>query len=1313
MTYRELEARAAVAADALRELVERSLHGVDEEPIVVLDLARDAPELYIAQLAALAVGVAFTSLDRVFPPAHVDAIIADARPIAIVTARSGPRAAPRECAPEVQRLEVDADRPLTARETQAILRPSSIDPRRLAYLIYTSGTTGTPKGVMIEHASIAHLVATDLERFRLAETDGGAQRVAQCSSPAYDSSLEETWLAFAAGATLVPLDDEVVRLGPDLVPWLARERITVLCPPPTLLRTTGCTDPAAALPDLQLLYVGGEALPHDLARLWGRGRRLENGYGPTECTVTVVRCTIDPDAIDDARAVPIGRPIDGHRAIVVDEAGAEVPVGDEGELWIAGPQLARGYRGRPETTAAKFPEHPTYGRVYRTGDLVRSGPDGLLEYLGRIDGQVKLRGYRIELPAVDAILAQCPGVRDAVAVVDDGVLVAHIVPSEPSGVLDRKAIAEACRARLPAYMVPQRFAPIERVPRTVGGKVDRKGLPPLRAATLEADRTCSGDPLEAIVRDAFARATRTSPDEGPDRDFFLDLGGDSLAAVDCLCRLRSAGLHAATVRDLYDHRTARAVAAALEGRRAPDAAADQRTAAPARGRMRSIVPWLQIGWVLATTSLGGIAAAFVALVVLPAVVAAAFADGASSSAAAALLVLLLVVGSALRLPFGIAATLAARTIAGGPVAPGRIRVGSGAWVKHWFVVHVARTIPWTAIAGTPLLPWTLRLLGARVGQRVHIDRGVDFKRGGWHLLELGDDATIARDAELCLADLEERTLVLRPISIGARAVVATRASVGGGSTIGSDAFLAPLSFIEPGTTVGAGERWDGVPARSVGPRAAVAASGPSSWSPIRHALALAAVRLLVRSIAALPLAAVALWSAWTTHAVWSSAVVADLAASIPLAETLVGVVLAVPIGLVLDALLVRALVPRRSIGHAGCTTPIAGLLGVRIFTSIGLVDDAGRWLSGTLFWPWWLRLAGMRIGRGCEISTIIDVVPSSIAIGDECFFADGIYFCPPKIEQGVYRLPPSSIGSGTFLGNHAVVPSGVAWPDGLFVGVATVAPADRRQANLGWFGHPPMELPRRDVVVADRRLTHEPSRIRFWNRVSWEAARFLLPVPPLLVGWWWFASVEEAWRSGGPLHLAVVAAAATLTGAAALLAAIVVTKWILLGRVRPGQHPLWSCWCSRWDFHYVLWGMWGRSLLDACDGTPITAWFLRAIGVRIGRGVVLGPGFSQVVDPDMLSIEDGATATCHLQAHSFEDRVLKIDRVRIGRGATVATNAVLFYGVDVGDGAVVEPHAVVMKNDRLAAGSVVAGAPAAERTAIGCPTFGSAAIRAH
>jgi non-ribosomal peptide synthetase-like protein len=240
-------------------------------------------------------------------------------------------------------------------------------------------------------------------------------------------------------------------------------------------------------------------------------------------------------------------------------------------------------------------------------------------------------------------------------------------------------------------------------------------------------------------------------------------------------------------------------------------------------------------------------------------------------------------------------------------------------------------------------------------------------------------------------------------------------------------------------------------------------------------------------------------------------------------------------------------------------------------------------------------------------------------------------------------------------------------------------------------------LPRRERVEEDRRLTHDPSAVRFANRLLWELARVGLPIVPVCVAIAWIKALATAAAMpavGFAAFALVVVPLVSMLATGALCAIVLASKWLLLGRVEPGRHPLWSCWCSRWDFLYMAWGFWARRVLAAFEGTPMLPWYVRAMGAKVGKGVVLGSGFAQVVDPDMLHIEDGATVDCLFQAHTFEDRVLKIDHVFIRRDATVATGSVVLYGADVGEHAHVASHSVVMKRERLLPG----------RSYVGCPT---------
>jgi len=214
------------------------------------------------------------------------------------------------------------------------------------------------------------------------------------------------------------------------------------------------------------------------------------------------------------------------------------------------------------------------------------------------------------------------------------------------------------------------------------------------------------------------------------------------------------------------------------------------------------------------------------------------------------------------------------------------------------------------------------------------------------------------------------------------------------------------------------------------------------------------------------------------------------------------------------------------------------------------------------------------------------------------------------------------------------------------------------------------------------------------NRVFWELMRFALPAMPVMVLPVWYkllADAEQAFTA--PVFYFAMVPLMSMAAGAFFCLLVLVMKWGLVGRVRPGTHPLWSCWCSRWDFLYVAWGVYARTALSTIEGTLLLPWYRRAMGMKIGRRVVLGSGFAQVVDPDMLHFEDDATVSCQFQAHTFEDRVLKIDHVHIRRGATVSGNAVLLYGAEIGVRANVAPHSVVMKRESLLAGQAYAGCP--------------------
>ena len=440
----------------------------------------------------------------------------------------------------------------------------SPQPTNTAYVIYTSGSTGRPKGVVVEHRSIAAYAAGAAAAFGL----GPADRVLQFASISFDTSGEEIYPTLASGATLVLRPEDMALSIAHFLREVARLRITVLDLPTAYWHELAAgLGREGTLPDcVRLVILGGEqALPDRLA-LWrqkvGPGVRLLNTYGPTEATIVASRC----DLTRGSAGAPIGRPIPGARAYVLDRGGEPAPAGVPGELYIGGSGLARGYLDRPEITAERFVPDPFAGapgeRLYRTGDLVRWRPDGELEFLGRVDHQVKIRGFRVEPGEIEAALRGHPEVHDAAVVLKPGPggdprLVAYTVRERT---VDAPADLKAhLRERLPEFMVPAVFVELPALPLTPSGKVDRRALPEPAAARPEAAAYVAPKSelersIAAVWRDLL----------GIDRigleDNFFDLGAHSLLLVRAHASLREALGRELTVIDLFRHPSVGALA---------------------------------------------------------------------------------------------------------------------------------------------------------------------------------------------------------------------------------------------------------------------------------------------------------------------------------------------------------------------------------------------------------------------------------------------------------------------------------------------------------------------------------------------------------------------------------------------------------------------------------------------------------------------------------------------------------------------------------------------------------------------------------
>ncbi len=547
LTFGELDARAEVLGGALRAL------GVGPESRVGVCLGRGV-DAVVALLGVWKAGGVFVPLDPGYPVARLAFMAADAGVVTVVTgtAHLGLAAALTPTPVNLDTLR-PADRPTT---------PARLAPGHLAYVIYTSGSTGEPKGVAVSHRSLARHIASACQLFGLTRND----RVLQFASFSFDASLEQLLPALVTGATVVIRPDDIWTVD-ELCQRVRDEKITVMELVPAYWEefAASLTEKSAeSLGSLRLLITGGDVLPPGPTAAWFARLpevQVVNTYGPTETAISATSFVVDSPT---AHRIPIGRPLGGRRVYVLDSAGRLVPVGVPGELCIAGPELARGYLDRPALTAERFVPDPfgsPGGRMYRTGDRVRWLADGNLEFLGRLDDQVKLRGFRIELDEVSATLTRHPEITAAVATIHRNALIAHIVTTSP---LSNTTVRNWCARTLPDHMIPSTTVTLPALPLLPSGKIDRAALPEPggQEAAPETEFAAPETPTQDVVASVWAEVLGLDR-VGVNHNFFA-LGGHSLRATMVASRLRLAFGCPVQVRDIFESPTVAALSLTVE-----------------------------------------------------------------------------------------------------------------------------------------------------------------------------------------------------------------------------------------------------------------------------------------------------------------------------------------------------------------------------------------------------------------------------------------------------------------------------------------------------------------------------------------------------------------------------------------------------------------------------------------------------------------------------------------------------------------------------------------------------------------------------
>ncbi|WP_151549990.1 MULTISPECIES: Pls/PosA family non-ribosomal peptide synthetase [Corynebacterium] len=1239
LTYAELMTEVRATAEQLQAL------GIGRGARVGIQMASGSAQLYVAILGTLLAGAAYVPVDAddpaeraalVFGEAHIDALI-DAAGLRLVTPL--PQAYPPG--------------------------PPTVDDD--AWIIFTSGSTGTPKGVAVTHRSAAAFVDAEARWF-LVDSPGGPlgpeDRVLAGLSVAFDASCEEMWLAFGHGACLVPAPRSLVRSGMDLGPWLIRRGITVVSTVPTLAGLW----PDEALDNVRLLIVGGEACSQELIeRLATSQREMWNTYGPTEATVVACGTQLQP-----GRPVSIGLPLDGWDLAVVDSAGEPVAVGEVGELIIGGVGLAR-YLD-PAKDAEKYAPLPALGweRAYASGDHVRLEEDGLY-FVGRIDDQVKIGGRRIELGEVDAGLSSVENVRSSTVVVQktgggDSVLVGYVSLDDPAAGFDMARAQQRLAELMPAALVP-RMHVMEELPVTTAGKVDKRALPwPLPSATVHSEGMSETERwLATVWVDVLGVAV-----DGPQADFF-SLGGTSLAAATLVGRIRER-IPTMSVRDLYDRPRLGALADYLDslGTPVPEDTSSRRACAPVSRRSRLAQELIQIP-VMALRAAQWVSWLFIINTLLSLPSGTPLVDWAVPVPWQLSLLCALVFLTPLgRLPL---AAGIIRLLTRG-ITAGDYPRGGSVHLRIWAAERVADVCGARSISSAAFTVSFARMLGARVGKGVNLHTPAPVTG----LLRLGDFCCVEPEVELSGYWLDGDTLHVGPVRIDAYARVGARSVLLPGTRIAEGAQVEPGSCVTGDKKVKKWSRWAGSPARKVGkPKDDFPDSPPprnARWVPVYYltSLLLGLVPILALSGGATVVAGA------TQLAPGSVSTVLMALAAAPLGALVAFAALTVEIWVLVRALqlgLTPGVVPVRSVG------------GWRAWTIHRLMDDARHYLFplyAAQLTPVWLRSLGARIGTDAEVSTAV-MIPALTEVRDGAFLADDTSIASYELGRGWLYVDRCKVGKRSFLGNSSVTGPGRKLSKNSLVAVLSSTPK-KPKAGSNWWGSPPERMRRVEACAGGgTTVTYDPPTSLKARRGVVETLRLLAPMTSATLAVAVAAALQALLLALGPGAAVVLVLCGGLLLMAAGAVAMAVTaamKWLCVRAIRAEDHPLWSrfVWLNELQDAFVetVAAPW---ILTHALGTGTLSLCLRSLGADIGRGAWIESYWFP--EADLCHVGAGATVGpgTVVQTHLFQDRVMSLDTVSIGDGATLGAHSVALPASTIGEGTTVGPASLVMRGDQV------------------------------
>jgi non-ribosomal peptide synthetase-like protein len=1267
LTYAELDRYANQIARTLRA------RGVKSGDLVAL-YVKKSHRMFAAMIGILKAGAGYIPIDPRFPLERIRDILSDSGAQAFVS--EGALADDMEGQIETSMLRLDRDaQTIAAQSTERLPKDGNPTPNDLCYVIYTSGSTGRPKGVMLEHRNAAAFVETLAPVYHVTPED----RVYQGFSISFDASVEEIWAAFSIGGTLVIPTEEVTRSPADVVEFIARHQITYFSTVPTFLSMID-----SELASVRILVLGGEACPPDLVVRWAiPGRRMLNTYGPTEATVVATFAECRPGAV-----VTIGGPMPGYTTYVLDEERRELGVGETGQLFIGGPAVARGYMNKAELTAECFIDYTPKGsdgpseRLYGTRDLVRIHENGEYLFLGRMDGQIKIRGFRVELSEIEAVLVEHPDIKAAAVTVfeDEGMkeLAGYVVLEARKTELDRQSVADLLRGRVPEYMVPMYLDIVDDLPVMTSGKVDRRALPAPTSLLVESSRSivAAENELEQQIVEVWQECFRVSAISIED-DFFADLQGHSLMAAKVARAMREKiGLSHFSVRDIYRHSTVKELARSLEdivgpGKKLTKGRKEIRGLTTAEEAFNSVPA--RVRWTVVTLQAlslivyYGIAAAPVAYTTISmSNVLNGQMDWADAAEQASLVAFL-------AWPSLLAFSIALKWLVIGRYKMGSYPVWSFYYFRWWLVTRF-QPLGWPRMfAGTPLMSLYYRAMGAKIGKNVTISTPIC---AAFDMISIGDGSSVGVETHMLGYRVEDGMLHIAPVSIGQHCFVGMQCCLALDTALLDGARLDDMSLLNDGEMIPPREGRRGIPSKP----ADVVVPGLEK-TVRRRPFLFGILHLILIYVMGYFLIGTMIPALVLVGAAWSvgGPLLAVAAAMLSVPLSLIVFVIAV---VTMKWVLIGRIKPG--------TYPLASVHYLRHWFLGFMLENMRDILEpvyATVYLPPLFRMLGAKIGHGSEISTALQVNPDLLDVGSGSFLADACLVGGQRIHGGVIEVLPVYIGSRTFIGNSALVPGGSVIGDDALIGVGSTPPVGEWMVPHGsrWLGSPGFALPRtqRDNCFAQAE-TFEPAASVKRARARVDALRVMLPGFVLMAHLIALVVIVALAHSVLPLWGVIVIVPfimiALITG---MITSAALIKQTAHGKLDPIVKPLWSRWVWYNELVNGSYESIAGPAMEPLLGTPFIAPCLRAMGCKIGKWcfleTTLFSEFDLVLIGDFASLNLGAT----IQTHLFEDRVFKADYLRIGTGCSVANMAVVLYDTRMQRGASLAPMSVLMKGDLL------------------------------